>query len=120
MTAIIPERNRLRSRWSVAFYLQLRCKQSAHFGHVVVVTVDPVVHLFVAVFTLAGAVRRRRSYAGHSSGQGWRPGLTCGTGDVHVIKTGSLIIKKTSMAHARVHRVHFQSRKALLEIPIPN
>lgn len=75
----------------------------------VVVTVDPVVHLFVAVFTLAGAVRRRRSYAGHSSGQGWRPGLTCGTGDVHVIKTGRLIIKKTSMAHARVHRVHFHS-----------
>lgn len=57
----------------------------------VVVTVDPVVHLFVAVFTLAGAVRRRRSYAGHSSGQGWRPGLTCGTGDVHVIKTGLLL-----------------------------
>lgn len=61
-------------------HLQLSGKQSAHFGHVVVITVDSVVHLFFAILSLAWAVWRRPSYVGHSSGQGGRPGLICGKG----------------------------------------
>lgn len=61
-------------------HIQLSGKQSAHFGHVVIITVDPVVHLFFAIFPFAWAVWRWPSYVGHGRGQGGRPGLICGKG----------------------------------------
>jgi len=57
-------------------YLQLSGKQSAHFGNVVIVTVDSVVRLFFAVLPFAWAVWRRPSYLG----LGGCPGLICGKG----------------------------------------
>lgn len=68
--------SRLRDKYQDS---QLSGKQSAHFGHVVIITVDTVIHLFFTVLPLAWAVWRRRSYAGHSSGQGRCPGLICRT-----------------------------------------
>lgn len=60
-------------------HLQLSGKQSAHFGHVVIITVDSVVHLFFTILPFAWAVWRP-SYVGHTSGQGGCPGLICGIG----------------------------------------
>ena len=71
-----------KKKYSLTFerHLQLSSKQSAHFGHVVIITVDPVVHLFFAILPFAWAVWRRPSYVGHGRGQGGRPGLICGIG----------------------------------------
>lgn len=62
-----------------AGHLQLRGKQSAHFGHVVFITADSVFHLFISVLAFARTVRRRRRVR-HGRGQGWRPGLICNVG----------------------------------------
>lgn len=69
-------------------HLQLSGKQSAHFGHMVVITVNSVIHLFFAILPFAWTVWRRPSYVGHASGQGGCPGLICGKREsaVDVIK----------------------------------
>lgn len=78
-------------------HLQLSGKQSAHFGHVVIITVDSVVHLFFAVLPFAWAVWRRPTYVGDSSGQGGCPGLIC---EKVIISTKYLIKFKTKFALA--------------------
>lgn len=63
--------------WHLTFerYVQLRGKQPAHFGHVVIITVDSVVHLFFTILPFARAVWRMPGYVRHSSGQRGCPGL---------------------------------------------
>lgn len=80
-----------------SIHLQLRGKQSAHFGHVIFFTADSVIHLFISVFAFARTVRRPR-HVDHSSGQGWRPGLICNAG-VYKKGTQTLTLKSQALQH---------------------
>lgn len=55
-------------------HLQLSGEQSAHFSHMVFITVDSVLHLFFSILPFVWTVRRP-GYGGHSSRRVQNPGL---------------------------------------------
>lgn len=61
-------------------HLQLSGEQSAHFSHMVFITVDSVLHLFFPILAFVWTVRRRPGYGGHSSRRVQDPGLIWRTG----------------------------------------
>lgn len=81
---------------------QMSSKHSAHFGHVVVITVESVFHLFVPILSFVWAVWGRPSYGGHSSRQGGDPGL------IVIVQSPNVIVHLVQ--ELRVQQVHSSAK----------